>query len=191
MHIILERMLVEGHVDVFQTVKSLRIQRPAMVQTVEQYAFCYDVALDFVESSGLLQQPLPTEQRLRGNSNAGELKRKNPSRSSISVPRGDMYTRRSSVRLAPSTSLLHSREDQCEMSSILSVPAETGTSFVTDNPSTPDTCRLSSVPEVVIVSEDGSKQGSAPDMGMGETTRLLSPPPTTLALDFNPNSSEA
>lgn len=34
LHIILERMLVEGLVDVFQTVKNLRIQRPAMVQTL-------------------------------------------------------------------------------------------------------------------------------------------------------------
>lgn len=34
LHIILERMLVEGLVDAFQTVKNLRIQRPAMVQTL-------------------------------------------------------------------------------------------------------------------------------------------------------------
>lgn len=34
LHIILERMLVEGLIDVFQTVKNLRIQRPAMVQTL-------------------------------------------------------------------------------------------------------------------------------------------------------------
>ena len=34
LHIVLERMMVEGLVDVFQTVKNLRIQRPAMVQTL-------------------------------------------------------------------------------------------------------------------------------------------------------------
>ena len=34
LHIILERMLVEGLVDVFQTVKNLRIQRPAMLQSL-------------------------------------------------------------------------------------------------------------------------------------------------------------
>ena len=34
LHIILERLLVEGLVDIFQTVKNLRIQRPAMVQTL-------------------------------------------------------------------------------------------------------------------------------------------------------------
>ena len=34
LHIILERLLAEGLVDVFQTVKNLRIQRPAMVQTL-------------------------------------------------------------------------------------------------------------------------------------------------------------
>ena len=34
LHVILERMLGEGMVDVFQTVKNLRIQRPAMVQTL-------------------------------------------------------------------------------------------------------------------------------------------------------------
>ena len=34
LHIILERMVAEGLVDVFQTIKNLRIQRPAMVQTL-------------------------------------------------------------------------------------------------------------------------------------------------------------
>lgn len=34
LNIILERMKLEGVVDVFQTVKMLRIQRPAMVQTL-------------------------------------------------------------------------------------------------------------------------------------------------------------
>uniref|UniRef100_A0A8C1RF70 Receptor-type tyrosine-protein phosphatase epsilon n=1 Tax=Cyprinus carpio TaxID=7962 RepID=A0A8C1RF70_CYPCA len=45
---ILERVKAEGLLDVFQTVKSLRMQRPHMVQT-EQYDFCYKVVQDFVD----------------------------------------------------------------------------------------------------------------------------------------------
>uniref|UniRef100_A0A672SFP8 Receptor-type tyrosine-protein phosphatase epsilon n=1 Tax=Sinocyclocheilus grahami TaxID=75366 RepID=A0A672SFP8_SINGR len=45
---ILERVKAEGLLDVFQTVKSLRMQRPHMVQT-EQYDFCYRVVQDFVD----------------------------------------------------------------------------------------------------------------------------------------------
>uniref|UniRef100_A0A7N8X8F7 protein-tyrosine-phosphatase n=1 Tax=Mastacembelus armatus TaxID=205130 RepID=A0A7N8X8F7_9TELE len=47
---ILERVKAEGLLDVFQTVKSLRMQRPHMVQTVEQYDFCYRVVQDFVDT---------------------------------------------------------------------------------------------------------------------------------------------
>ncbi|XP_041722501.1 receptor-type tyrosine-protein phosphatase epsilon isoform X2 [Coregonus clupeaformis] len=46
---ILERVKAEGLLDVFQTVKSLRMKRPHMVQTVEQYDFCYRVVQDFVD----------------------------------------------------------------------------------------------------------------------------------------------
>ncbi|XP_015202502.1 receptor-type tyrosine-protein phosphatase epsilon isoform X2 [Lepisosteus oculatus] len=46
---ILERVKAEGLLDVFQTVKSLRMQRPHMVQTMEQYDFCYRVVQDFVD----------------------------------------------------------------------------------------------------------------------------------------------
>ncbi|KAM9804339.1 receptor-type tyrosine-protein phosphatase epsilon-like [Neosynchiropus ocellatus] len=46
---ILERVKAEGLLDVFQTVKSLRMQRPHMVQTVEQYDYCYRVVQDFVD----------------------------------------------------------------------------------------------------------------------------------------------
>lgn len=34
LHIVLERLVVEGLADIFQTVKNLRIQRPAMVQSL-------------------------------------------------------------------------------------------------------------------------------------------------------------
>ncbi|KAF6317782.1 protein tyrosine phosphatase receptor type E [Rhinolophus ferrumequinum] len=46
---ILERVKAEGLLDVFQAVKSLRLQRPHMVQTVEQYEFCYKVVQDFID----------------------------------------------------------------------------------------------------------------------------------------------
>ncbi|XP_029465874.1 receptor-type tyrosine-protein phosphatase epsilon isoform X2 [Rhinatrema bivittatum] len=46
---ILERVKAEGLLDVFQTVKSLRLQRPHMVQTLEQYEFCYRVVQDFID----------------------------------------------------------------------------------------------------------------------------------------------
>ncbi|KAK7884142.1 hypothetical protein WMY93_027265, partial [Mugilogobius chulae] len=46
--IILEQLRCEGIVDVFQTVKLLRTQRTAMVQTEEQYRFCYRAALEYV-----------------------------------------------------------------------------------------------------------------------------------------------
>jgi len=38
LHIIIDRMQAEGVVDVFQTVKNLRIQRPATVQTLVRRA---------------------------------------------------------------------------------------------------------------------------------------------------------
>ncbi|XP_014323794.2 LOW QUALITY PROTEIN: receptor-type tyrosine-protein phosphatase epsilon-like, partial [Myotis lucifugus] len=46
---ILERVKAEGLLDVFQAVKSLRLQRPHMVQTQEQYEFCYKVVQDFID----------------------------------------------------------------------------------------------------------------------------------------------
>ncbi|XP_060087643.1 receptor-type tyrosine-protein phosphatase F isoform X11 [Heteronotia binoei] len=48
--IVLERMRYEGVVDMFQTVKTLRTQRPAMVQTEDQYQLCYRAALEYLGS---------------------------------------------------------------------------------------------------------------------------------------------
>ncbi|KAG7272522.1 hypothetical protein CRUP_006811 [Coryphaenoides rupestris] len=48
--IVLERMRYEGVVDIFQTAKMLRTQRPAMVQTEDQYHLCYRAALEYLGS---------------------------------------------------------------------------------------------------------------------------------------------
>ncbi|CAL8256023.1 unnamed protein product [Merluccius merluccius] len=48
--IVLERMRYEGVVDLFQTVKTLRTQKPAMVQTEDQYQLCYRAALEYLGS---------------------------------------------------------------------------------------------------------------------------------------------
>ncbi|XP_020288959.1 tyrosine-protein phosphatase Lar isoform X8 [Pseudomyrmex gracilis] len=48
--IVLERMQYEGVVDIFQTVRILRTQRPAMVQTEDQYQFCYRASLEYLGS---------------------------------------------------------------------------------------------------------------------------------------------
>ena len=91
--IIMERMKLECVVDVFQAVKMLRIQRPAMVQTLvrtrshtahisycsqlrvllqEQYQFCYDTTVEvlsrFDSFKSLLRNSSGTARLLRGNS---------------------------------------------------------------------------------------------------------------------------
>ncbi|CAH8602694.1 unnamed protein product [Heterobilharzia americana] len=48
--LVLERMRYEGVVDMFQTVKLLRWQRPGLIQTASEYAFCYATALEYLES---------------------------------------------------------------------------------------------------------------------------------------------
>ncbi|XP_055724693.1 receptor-type tyrosine-protein phosphatase alpha-like isoform X2 [Salvelinus fontinalis] len=47
---VLERVKAEAILDVFQTVKSLRLQRPHMVQTLEQYEFCYKVVQEYIDA---------------------------------------------------------------------------------------------------------------------------------------------
>lgn len=48
--IVLDRMRSEGTIDLFQTVRLLRMQRPCMVQTEDQYQFCYLTALEYLSS---------------------------------------------------------------------------------------------------------------------------------------------
>ncbi|KAH8863587.1 Receptor-type tyrosine-protein phosphatase delta, partial [Schistosoma japonicum] len=48
--IVLERMRHEGVVDMFQTIRMLRTQRPGMVQTEDQYQFCYNAVLEYLSS---------------------------------------------------------------------------------------------------------------------------------------------
>uniref|UniRef100_A0A8C3KGS4 protein-tyrosine-phosphatase n=1 Tax=Calidris pygmaea TaxID=425635 RepID=A0A8C3KGS4_9CHAR len=49
--IVVETVKRQNVVDVFHAVKTLRNSKPNMVETPEQYRFCYDVALEYLESS--------------------------------------------------------------------------------------------------------------------------------------------
>ncbi|XP_006006852.2 receptor-type tyrosine-protein phosphatase kappa isoform X1 [Latimeria chalumnae] len=49
--IVCEMIKRQNVVDVFHAVKSLRNSKPNMVETMDQYRFCYDVALEYLESS--------------------------------------------------------------------------------------------------------------------------------------------
>jgi protein tyrosine phosphatase len=48
--LLVDRLKSEGLVDVFQTVRALRLQRPGMVRSVEQYDFCYKSVLEYLGS---------------------------------------------------------------------------------------------------------------------------------------------
>ncbi|VDP85164.1 unnamed protein product [Echinostoma caproni] len=48
--LVLQRMRYEGVVDMFQTVKLLRWQRPGLVSTAAEYAFCYATALEYLDA---------------------------------------------------------------------------------------------------------------------------------------------
>lgn len=47
---LLERLQNEGVIDLFSVVRTLRTQRPAMVQTEDQYQFCYRAALEYIST---------------------------------------------------------------------------------------------------------------------------------------------
>nr|XP_027202384.1 tyrosine-protein phosphatase Lar-like isoform X2 [Dermatophagoides pteronyssinus] len=48
--IVLERLQNEDVLDLFQTVRTLRTQRPGMVQTEDQYQFCYRAILEYIST---------------------------------------------------------------------------------------------------------------------------------------------
>lgn len=50
-NIICEMIKRQSVVDVFHGVKTLRNNKPNMVESLDQYRFCYDVALEYLESS--------------------------------------------------------------------------------------------------------------------------------------------
>uniref|UniRef100_A0A493TIG0 Receptor-type tyrosine-protein phosphatase kappa n=1 Tax=Anas platyrhynchos platyrhynchos TaxID=8840 RepID=A0A493TIG0_ANAPP len=49
--IVVEMVKRQNVVDVFHAVKTLRNSKPNMVETPEQYRFCYDIALEYLETS--------------------------------------------------------------------------------------------------------------------------------------------
>ncbi|XP_064605996.1 receptor-type tyrosine-protein phosphatase alpha-like [Liolophura sinensis] len=48
--LICERIKVDDEVNVFQTVKQIRINRPQFINDEEQYQFCYQMALEYLDS---------------------------------------------------------------------------------------------------------------------------------------------
>ncbi|KAK3091539.1 hypothetical protein FSP39_020606 [Pinctada imbricata] len=48
---ILERVKTEKEVDVFQTIKQMRLNRPQLIDSLEQFKFCHEIALEFLNSS--------------------------------------------------------------------------------------------------------------------------------------------
>ncbi|KAJ8418938.1 hypothetical protein AAFF_G00004370 [Aldrovandia affinis] len=91
--IVLERMRYEGVVDIFQTVKMLRTQRPAMVQTEDEYQFCYQAGLEYLGSFdhyATAEKSVPTygdspEKTERFQRRAREVLRQSPSEDSETV----------------------------------------------------------------------------------------------------------
>jgi len=48
-HAQLERLKTEGVVDIFQSIKSIRIQRAGLVPQEEQFVYCHEVLADYVD----------------------------------------------------------------------------------------------------------------------------------------------
>ena len=126
-------MSLEGVVDVFQTVKNLRIQRPAMVQTLvgespsasahththtselllspqAQYQFCYDATLDYIESSEILQAITK-----RFDSSASDIRRRarnaSPARSESLSRKGSFRNRELAGGVSGSTAHVYGGSD--------------------------------------------------------------------------------
>lgn len=49
--ILIERLKLEKEIDVFQTVKQLRLCRTHLVDNLEQYRYCYEILLDYINSA--------------------------------------------------------------------------------------------------------------------------------------------
>ena len=45
-----ERVKVEGEVDIFQTIKAMRKKRPHMVYNKEQYTLCFELLQAYLDS---------------------------------------------------------------------------------------------------------------------------------------------
>ncbi|XP_064386637.1 receptor-type tyrosine-protein phosphatase alpha-like [Halichondria panicea] len=50
LHTQLERLKIEGVIDVFQFIKFARKQREGLVSSPEMYAFCHEALADYVDS---------------------------------------------------------------------------------------------------------------------------------------------
>ncbi|KAL3077179.1 hypothetical protein niasHS_013168 [Heterodera schachtii] len=48
--LLLERLRSEQLIDVFRTVKALQLQRPLLVSKIEQYAFCYECVMEYLNT---------------------------------------------------------------------------------------------------------------------------------------------
>ena len=46
----IERIKFDGEIDIFQTIKAIRVQRPNMVSTGEQYKLCFEIIKEYLQS---------------------------------------------------------------------------------------------------------------------------------------------
>lgn len=53
---LLEMIRHHSVVDVFYAAKTLRNSKPNMVETMEQYRFCYDLALEYLDALDCLSE---------------------------------------------------------------------------------------------------------------------------------------
>ena len=62
--VLIERLKAEGVFDVFQTVKRLRSQRPALVQTKDQYEYIHKALAEGAEAVSYTHLTLPTNREV-------------------------------------------------------------------------------------------------------------------------------